>query len=163
MGGGRILEVNTCSINLGRKVTIQYIRSVEVGGTSVPLLVAQTAVAAGYPSPAQDYFDGTINLSEHLIHDTTSTFIVRVSGCSMEGAGISDGDELIVNRARKPVDGSIVVAVLDGEMTVKRLRLTPRGVVLQAENPQYPDLVVGELASLTVWGVAETCLHQLLA
>lgn len=105
VGGGRILEVNTCSINLGRKVTIQYIRSLEVGGTSVPLLVAQTAVAAGYPSPAQDYFDGTINLSEHLIHDTTSTFIVRVSGCSMEGAGISDGDELIVNRARKPVDG----------------------------------------------------------
>lgn len=123
--------------------------------------VALTAVAAGYPSPAQDYFDGTLNLSEHLIHDTTSTFVVRVSGSSMEGAGIADGDELIVNRARKPIDGSVVIAVLDGEMTVKRLRVTPSGIVLQAENPEYPDISVGELASLEIWAVAETCLHRL--
>lgn len=129
---------------------------------SDPLLrVDGTSVPAGYPSPSQDYFSGTINLSEHLIHDVTSTFIVRVSGSSMEGAGISDGDELIVNRAKQPVDGSVVIAVLDGEMTVKRLRLTPQGVVLQAENPQYPDLPVGELSSLEIWAVAETCLHRL--
>ena len=140
---------------------IENIRSVDVDGDRTMLSVAETSVAAGYPSPAQDYFLGSINLSEHLIHDTTSTFIVRVSGHSMEGAGISDGDELIVNRARKPIDGSVVVAVLDGEMTVKRLRLTSRGVVLQAESPDYPDLVVGELASLEIWGTAETCLHRL--
>ena len=142
-------------------MTVQNIRSIDGDGDQTMLPVAETSVAAGYPSPAQDYFLGSINLSEHLIHDTTSTFIVRVSGHSMQGAGIADGDELIVNRARKPVDGSVVVAILDGEMTVKRLRLTPQGVVLQAESPDYPDLVVGELASLTVWGVAETCLHRL--
>lgn len=141
--------------------TVQNIRSMDGDGDQTMLPVAETSVAAGYPSPAQDYFLGSINLSEHLIHDTTSTFIVRVSGHSMQGAGIADGDELIVNRARKPVDGSVVVAILDGEMTVKRLRLTPQGVVLQAESPDYPDLAVGELASLTVWGVAETCLHRL--
>lgn len=142
-------------------MTVQNVRSIDVDGFEAMLPIAETSVAAGYPSPAQDYVLGSVNLSEHLIHDTTSTFIVRVSGDSMQGAGISDGDELIVNRARKPVDGSVVVAILDGEMTVKRLRLTPRGVVLQAENPDYPDLVVGELASLLVWGVAETCLHHL--
>lgn len=142
-------------------MNIQNTSSIDGDGDQTMLPVAETSVAAGYPSPAQDYFLGSINLSEHLIHDSTSTFIVRVSGHSMQGAGIADGDELIVNRARKPVDGSVVVAILDGEMTVKRLRLTPQGVVLQAESPDYPDLVVGELASLTVWGVAETCLHRL--
>lgn len=140
---------------------IQNMRSLDGDDHSVKLQIAETSVAAGYPSPAQDYFLGSINLSEHLIHDTTSTFIVRVSGHSMQGAGISDGDELIVNRARKPVDGSVVVAILDGEMTVKRLRLTPQGVVLQAENPDYPDLAVGELSSLVVWGVAEIAIHRL--
>ncbi|MDO2934108.1 translesion error-prone DNA polymerase V autoproteolytic subunit [Paeniglutamicibacter sulfureus] len=130
-------------------------------GSPIPLLVAGTSIPAGYPSPAQDYFSGEINLSDYLIHDKTSTFIVRVSGHSMQGAGISDGDELIVNRARKPVDGSIVVAILDGEMTVKRLRLAPQGVVLQAENSEYPDIVVGEWGALSVWAVAETCIHRL--
>lgn len=126
-----------------------------------PLLAAVT-VAAGYPSPAQDYFDGRINLNDHLIKDVTSTYIIRVSGHSMEGAGISDGDELIVNRALEPKDGSIVVAVLDGELTVKRLRITPTGVILQAENPDYPDIRVPELASLEIWGTASVALHHLL-
>ncbi len=96
-----------------------------------------------------------------MIQDVTSTYIVRVSGHSMEGAGISDGDELIVNRALEPKDGSIIVAVLDGELTIKRLRLMAGGVVLQAENRDYPDIRVADLQSLTVWGVAQTCLHHL--
>ena len=101
-------------------------------------------------------------MDAHLIKDSTSTFIVRVSGHSMEGAGISDGDELIVNRALTPRDGNVIVAVLDGELTVKRLRITATGVVLQAENPDYPDIVVPEFGSLTCWGVAETSIHKLL-
>lgn len=125
-----------------------------------PLLVGES-VACGWPSPSQDYFDGRINLNEHLIKDVTSTFVVRVSGDSMEGAGISDGDELIVNRALTPRDGSIVIAILDGELTVKRLRLLPGGVVLQAENPRYPDIKVPDAASLEIWATAETCLHNL--
>lgn len=124
--------------------------------------LAPVPVAAGYPSPAQDYFDGRINLNDHLIKDVTSTYIIRVSGHSMEGAGISDGDELIVNRALEPKDGSIVVAVLDGELTVKRLRITAAGVVLQAENPDYPDILVPELSALEIWGTASVALHHLL-
>jgi DNA polymerase V len=70
------------------------------------------------------------------------------------------GDELIVNRALEPKDGSVVIAVLDGELTVKRLRITPTGVVLQAENPRYPDILVPGLSELTIWGVATRCLHD---
>lgn len=134
-------------------------RVIDAGASLLSVLVSPVAVAAGYPSPAQDYFEGRIDLNAHLIKDVTSTYVVRVSGESMAGAGISDGDELIVNRALEPVDGSVVVAVLDGELTVKRLRITRTGVVLQAENPAYPDIVVPSLSDLLVWGVVTRCLH----
>ena len=135
-------------------------RVIDAGLSLRLVLIAPVAVAAGYPSPAQDYFDGRIDLNAHLIKDITSTFVVRVTGDSMEGAGISDGDELIVNRALEPRDGAVVIAVLDGELTVKRLRITRTGVVLQAENPKYPDIHVPALAELTIWGVATRCLHH---
>jgi DNA polymerase V len=135
-------------------------RVIDAGASLFSVLISPVSVAAGFPSPAQDYFDGRIDLNAHLIKDITSTFVVRVTGDSMEGAGISDGDELIVNRALEPKDGSVVIAVLDGELTVKRLRLTARGVVLQAENPKYPDIRVPALSELTIWGVATRCLHH---
>ena len=135
-------------------------RVIDAGLSLVTVLLAPVAVAAGYPSPAQDYFDGRIDLNEHLVKDVTSTFIVRVVGQSMEQAGISDGDELVVNRALEPKDGSVVVAVLDGELTIKRLRISPAGVVLQADNPRFPDIEVPALSELTIWGVATRCLHH---
>ncbi|TLM88159.1 LexA family transcriptional regulator [Pseudarthrobacter sp. NamE5] len=135
-------------------------RVIDAGASLFSVPISPVAVAAGFPSPAQDYFDGRIDLNAHLIKDITSTFVVRVTGDSMEGAGISDGDELIVNRALEPKDGSVVIAVLDGELTVKRLRITAAGVVLQAENPKYPDIRVSALSDLTVWGVATRCLHH---
>jgi DNA polymerase V len=135
-------------------------RVVDAGLSLQLAWLSPVTVAAGYPSPAQDYFDGRIDLNAHLIKDITSTFVVRVTGDSMERAGISDGDELIVNRALEPKDGSVVVAVLDGELTVKRLRITAAGVVLQAENPKYPDIIVPALSELTIWGVATRCLHH---
>ena len=119
-------------------------------------------VPAGFPSPSQDYSDTKIDLTQMLIRDELSTFIVRVSGDSMQGAGIYDGDKLIVDRGIEARDGHVVVAVVDGEMTVKRLRITPNGVVLQAENAEYPDVTVDELSDLLIWGVATTCLHQLV-
>jgi len=119
------------------------------------------SVPAGFPSPSQDYSDTQIDLTKLLIRDELSTFIVRVSGDSMEGAGIYDGDELIVDRSIEPRDGHVVIAIVDGEMTVKRLRVTPTGVVLQAENATYPDVQVAELSELMIWGVATRCLHHL--
>jgi DNA polymerase V len=135
-------------------------RVIDAGVSLLSVLISPVPVAAGYPSPAQDYFDGRIDLNEHLIKDITSTYVVRVSGDSMERAGISDGDELIVNRALEPRDGCVVIAVLDGELTIKRLRITPAGVVLQAENPAYPDIRVPALSDLVIWGVATRCLHH---
>jgi DNA polymerase V len=123
-------------------------------------LYSPVAVPAGFPSPAQDYFTGRIDLNKHLIHDITSTFLVRVSGHSMDGAGISDGDELVVDRSITPADGQVVVAVIDGELTIKRLRLEHGRVRLAAENPDYPDIIVPELSEVSVWGVVTRCLHH---
>lgn len=121
---------------------------------------ALEAVPAGFPSPAQDYADAGIDLNKHLVRDPENTIIVRVTGSSMTGAGISDGDELIVDRTLTPVNGSIVVAVLDGELTIKRLLVTARGIILHAENPDYPDIAVPELGELSIFGVATRCLHH---
>ncbi len=128
---------------------------------SVLLPIAPVAVAAGYPSPAQDYYDGPIDLTQLLITDQAATFIVRAAGHSMIGAGISAGDEILVDRSQRPRDGDVVIAVLDGELTIKRLRITSAGVVLQSENPEYADIHVPELSDLTIWGVATYSLHHL--
>jgi DNA polymerase V len=109
-------------------------------------LYCPVAVPAGFPSPAQDYFTGRVDLNIQSINDITSTFLVRVSGHSTDGAGISDGDELVVDRSLTPADGNVVVAIIDGELTIKRLRLEHGRVCLAAENPAYPDVVVPELA-----------------
>ncbi|MCG2623961.1 translesion error-prone DNA polymerase V autoproteolytic subunit [Arthrobacter sp. I2-34] len=119
-----------------------------------------SAQATGFPSPARDYYHGGIDLNRHLIRDRTSTFIMRVAGNSMAAAGIADGDEIIVDRSLVPRDGNVVVAVLDGELVIRRLRLTGRGVVLQADSAGQPDAEVPELADLTVWGVVTRCLHH---
>lgn len=132
-----------------------------VDAQPLSLPIAPLPVPAGFPSPAQDYYDGPIDLTEQLVRDKAATFIVRVVGDSMEGAGISDGDELLVDRSLEPRHGDVVVAVLDGELTVKRLRLTARGVLLHAENPKYPDILVPELTDFLVWGVATYCIHHL--
>ncbi|PRZ11831.1 LexA family protein [Nesterenkonia sandarakina] len=139
---------------------IDQIQSLDETDLTQGLLQVPESVAAGFPSPAQDYQTAPINLSEYLIRDLNSTFLVRVSGDSMEGAGISDGDELIVDRSLMARDMSVVIAILDGEMTVKRLRLVNGGVVLQAENPSYPSIQVRELSELDIWGVVIKCIHN---
>ncbi len=132
-----------------------------LSGESIPaILAASTAVQAGFPSPAQDYFDGRVDLNTHLIKDVNSTFIVRVAGDSMKNAGISDGDEVIVDRALTPRDGDVVVAVLDGELTLKRLFIRSERVLLKAENPRFSDIAVDTLSELTIWGVVTRCLHH---
>lgn len=128
--------------------------------TSAALMSSPVSVAAGFPSPAQDYYDGRVDLNTHLIRDVTSTFIVRVSGDSMRNAGISDGDEIIVDRSLQPKHNDVVVAVLDGELTLKRLFIRSESVVLKAENPVYPDIRVASLSDLTIWGVVTRCLHH---
>ena len=118
-------------------------------------------IPAGFPSPAEDHVEDRVDLNEHLILHREASFILRVSGWSMVGAGIHDGDEIIVDRAIEPNDGHVVVAVVDGELTVKRLRKSGKTVRLVAENPEYPDIEFIEGEELVVWGVVTRVLHKL--
>lgn len=138
----------------------------ELPESAVPALVAVASVdvPCGFPSPSQDYQTSEIDLNEHLMPNRVSTFLIRARGNSMVRAGIFDGDELIVDRSIRPEDGHVVVAVVDGEMTVKRLRILDGGggVVLSAENRRHPDIEIAELSDLRVWGVVTRSLHRVL-
>ena len=125
---------------------------------TVPLMVSR--IAAGFPSPADDYVEKQIDLNTHLIQHREATFILRVTGWSMRDAGIFDGDEIIVDRAITPVDGKIVVAAINGDLTVKRLRRIGSAVHLVAENPEFPPIVLQEGEELCIWGVVTRVLHR---
>lgn len=116
-------------------------------------------VPAGFPSPAADYEEVTLSIDDLVDLRAPNVYLVRVSGSSMTGAGIYDGDVLVVNRALEARSGDVVVAYVDGGMTVKRLQVTGAGVCLQPENPDYRTVAVTE--SLHVWGVATHNLHSL--
>ncbi|WP_313226700.1 LexA family protein [Stutzerimonas chloritidismutans] len=131
----------------------------QVGPSPTFLQYVDTRVPAGFPSPAADYEEVTLSIDELIDLRTPHVYLVRVEGPSMIGAGIYDGDVLVVNKALEARSGHIVVAYVDGGMTVKRLRITPAGVWLQPENPDYRAIPVTE--SLHVWGVATHNLHQL--
>ena len=120
-------------------------------------------VPAGFPSPADDYVEDHIDLNAHLIQHghEAATFIVRASGWSMVGAGIHDGDEVIVDRALEARNGNVVVAAVGGELVIKRLRCRGEKVVLVADNPHYPERVIAEGEHLEIWGVATRVLHKL--
>jgi DNA polymerase V len=124
---------------------------VQTKGYQLPIYGCK--VSAGFPSPADDYLEGTLDLNEHLIQHPSATFFVRVSGDSMLGAGIHPDDVLVVDRSLEASSGRIVIAVVDGELTVKRLHIASDGVRLLAENPAYPPIEIKEDAALHVWGV----------
>ena len=126
---------------------------------SIPL--AGERVAAGFPSPADDYVEVGIDLNDQLIRHPTSTFFLRVSGESMLGAGIHDGDLLVVDRSLDPRPGRVVVAVLDGEFTLKRLAQHHGRLRLEAANPAYPPLELHRCGDVQIWGVAIHVIHPL--
>lgn len=110
-------------------------------------------VSAGFPSPADDYIETKLDLNTLLVKNPAATFYVKVSGDSMKGAGIFHGDTLVVDRSREAVDGSIVVAVVDGELTVKKLKLVKGKPYLVPENPDYKDIELKEYSEMQIWGV----------
>jgi len=124
---------------------------------SCPLFLVP--VSAGYPSPADDYLDGKLDLNAHLIKHPAATFFVRVTGDSMIEAGIHSGDLLIVDRALTPVDNSVVIAVVNGELTVKRLCLRGGHLCLLPSNGQYLPLPIDETTNFEVWGVVTHVIH----
>ncbi len=116
-------------------------------------------VPAGFPSPAADFIEDRLSLDEHLIEHRAATFFVRVAGHSMTGFGIHDGDLLVVDRSITPANRSVVIAVVDGEFTVKQLCRIPDGVLLRSNAPGHGDILVGPDQELTVWGVVRWSIH----
>ena len=120
----------------------------------------QHHIAAGFPSPADDFVEDPINLNRMLIKHPSATFILKVSGDSMIGAGIFDQDVLIVDRSLAASSGKIVIAAIDGELTVKRLLKKDQKIFLCPENPNYKEIEIKDFASLQIWGVVTTVIHQ---
>lgn len=128
---------------------------------ALPRPLFLSGVSAGFPSPADDYLDRKLDLNEHLVKNPAATFFVRVAGDSMTGAGINDNDILVVDRSLEPNTNNIVIAVVNGELTVKRLIKKQGNWRLVAENHNYPDLEINEETPLEIWGVATFAIHTL--
>ena len=129
--------------------------------TSVPYLLSR--ISAGFPSPADDYIENNLSLSELLIRNHLSTFLMKTSGDSMTDVGINDGDILVVDRSIEPKNRDIVIAILEGNLTVKRLLFKTNGsVVLKSENTAYKDIKIPESADLEIWGVVTSAIHQFI-
>lgn len=117
-------------------------------------------VPAGFPSPADDYVEGRLSLDEHLVRHKESTFFVRAKGNSMVGAGIFDNDLLVVDKSLDASSGDIVIAVIDGELTVKRLIKRDGKVILKPENARYKEIELQDGQELQVWGVVTSTVKK---
>ena len=128
--------------------------------TSLKLPLVSASVEAGFPSPADDHLERGIDLNEELIRNPAATFLVRVRGESMRDAGIHSGDTLIVDKSVTPADRQIVVAMIDGEFTVKRYRKHAGKIFLEAANENFQSIQIGEDQELTIWGSVTYLIHQ---
>lgn len=129
------------------------------GAPARPLFASP--VHAGFPSPADDYIEAQLDLNEHVIRHPAATFFVRAAGDSMTGAGIHHGDILVVDRAPEPRDGDVVIAVLDGELVVKRLKTAGARRYLMPDNSRYAPIELGSETAVEVWGVVTHVIHEL--
>ncbi len=140
-------------------MSLKIIGKIE-GKESVKLPLVLSTVSAGFPSPAEDYAESSIDLNEELIDNKTATFFVRVAGDSMIDANIKSGDVLIVDKSKEPQNNNIVIAMLEGEFTVKRLKLKGDKIFLQPENENYKAIEVRN--ELMIWGVVTYIIHKAL-
>ena len=120
------------------------------------------SVQAGFPSPAEDYMDLDLNLQDHLIQNPSATFCVRAVGESMKDAGIQSGDIMLVDKSLTPKNRSIVLAVIDGEFTVKRVNVSEKELYLMPENENFPPIKITEELDFQVWGVVTYIIHKAL-
>ena len=119
------------------------------------------AVECGFPSPARDFTEGSIDLNEELIPHPNSTFVVRARGDSMIGSGIYPNDLVIVDRSLKFRNGSVIIAVVDGELSIKILKIQDKQISLSSANKNYSDVLVSEEMDFTIWGVCTYVVHTL--
>ena len=125
------------------------------------LYLAQEGISAGFPSPADDFKELRISIDQEVVRNEEATFYARVSGESMQGAGLDDGDLLVIDRSLEPQHNKIAVCFIDGEFTVKRLKVGPKGIFLMPENPKYQPIEVTEENELIIWGIVTYVLKRL--
>ena len=145
---------------MNRKVVVRSISPADTA-KKLELPLAEASCPAGFPSPADDYIEDRLDLNEQLIKNPASTFFVRVSGSSMRDAGIHDEDILVVDRSLEPRDGRVIIAVIDGELSVKRLRFKGGKPVLQPENSEYESIEINRQDDFRIWGVVTNVIHAL--
>ncbi len=137
---------------------IEIYKSSNKANRELPLFLSR--IPAGFPSPADDYLDKKLDLNEHLIKHPAATFFVKVKGDSMINAGIHSGDILVVDRSLEPSDKKIVVAVLNGDFTVKRVCKIKDKLYLVSENDDYAPIEIKENAEFEIWGVVVHVIHS---
>ena len=125
---------------------------------TVPLFLVH--VSAGFPSPAEDYLEGPLDLNVHLIKKPAATFFVRATGDSMRNVGIHSGDLLVVDRSLKASNGRVVIAVVNGELTVKLFSLHSDGIYLMPANDQFEPIHISEDADFEIWGIVTFVIHR---
>ena len=117
-------------------------------------------IPAGFPSPAEDFMEKRLDLNDHLIRNPTATFLVRVKGNSMVNAGIFDGDLLIIDRSIEAADGKIILGVLNGEFTIKRISKKGKKLLLSPENDSFKPIEITEEMDFQIWGVVTYSIHK---
>ena len=157
-GQGRYGEA-TKPVRLPISMIDEVLEYVATGGSQA-LPIFSCAVAAGFPSPADDHLEGSLDLNDHLIKHPAATFFVRVSGDSMIKAGIHEDDILVVDRSLEARHGKIVIAAIDGQLTVKRLHHKSGQTMLMPENDRYDPIPVTDETNMVIWGVVTNVIHS---
>lgn len=128
--------------------------------SGIGAILVDAGISAGFPSPADDFRETRISLDEELIHNKDATFFAKVRGQSMINAGLDDNDLLVIDRSLEPTNNKIAVCFLDGEFTVKRLRVEKNEVWLQPENPNYPIINITEDNDFVIWGIVTNVIKK---
>lgn len=121
--------------------------------TELSLPIITEGISAGFPSPAMDFVDLSIDLNKHLVKHPSSTFYGRVKGVSMKNAGIDNGDLLVIDKSIEPSNGKIAVCYIDGEFTLKRIKISKNEILLIPENDDYTPIKVTADNNFTIWGI----------
>ena len=122
--------------------------------------IAQEGISAGFPSPANDFKETRISLDKELVKNKEATFYARISGDSMVGAGLDDGDLIVIDRSLYPESGKIAVCLVDGEFTVKRIKKEKNKLYLMPENTKYKPVEIKEENELIIWGIVEYVIKK---
>ena len=131
-----------------------------ITSTEINLPYVEEGISAGFPSPADDFLDLSIDLNKELIKNPSATFYGRVRGESMKDAGLDDGDLLIIDKSLEPIDNKIAVCFIDGEFTVKRIKIDVDIIWLVAENKDYKPIKVTKDNEFVIWGVVTTVIKK---